>query len=106
MEYRIAAYVIEDKIVGEQMQGTGTVQDDYVHRHVVRKMLSADVRGDKLGNLAPEEEKTVTFGFAVEEEWNTDNLSVAVLAIDEDGHVNNMAVCAADGGKMDYEYVK
>lgn len=106
MEYRMAAYVIEDKIVGEQMQGTGTVQDDYVHRHVVRKMLSADVRGDKLGNLASEEEKAVTFEFTVEEGWNADNLSVAVLAIDEDGHVNNMAICAADGGRMDYEYVK
>lgn len=106
MDYRIAAYVIEDKIVGEQMQGTGTVQDDYVHRHVVRKMLCADVRGDKLGSIKAGEEEDASFGFDVEEDWNVENLSIAVLAIDDNGHVNNMAVCAADGGETDYEYVK
>lgn len=106
MDYRLAAYVIEDKVIGEQMQGTGTVQDDYVHRHVVRKMLCADVRGDGLGNVASGDEAEKTFGFEIEEGWTVENLSVAVLAVDSGGNVNNMAVCAADGGKMDYEYVK
>lgn len=105
MDYRFAAYVIEDKVVGEQMLSTGTVQEDYVHRHVVRKMLSSNVRGDSLGEVKAEEETHKTYTFTVEEGWNIENLSVAVLAINEDGHVNNMAVCQADGGKMDYEFV-
>ena len=41
-----------------------------------------------------------------EEEWKKENLSVAVLVITKKGEVGNMAVCAVDGGKMDYKYVK
>lgn len=105
MNFRIAAYVIEDKIKGEQTMGTGNVEKDYTHRHVVRKMLSSSVRGESLGRISAGTEKEATFEFEVEEGWNLENLSVAVLAIDEAGHVNNMAVCAADGGTMEYEYV-
>ena len=46
------------------------------------------------------------YSFTVEEDWSLENLSVAVLILDKDSHVNNMAICAADGGKMDYEYLK
>lgn len=105
MTYRIAAYVVEDKVKGEQTMGTGTVNKDYTHRHVVRKMLSSSVRGESLGKLSAGDEKEKTFEFQLEDGWNVENVSVAVLAIDENGHVNNMAVCAADGGEMDYEYV-
>ncbi|MBR5836317.1 MAG: Omp28-related outer membrane protein [Bacteroidales bacterium] len=105
MAYRIAAYVIEDKVKGEQTMSTGTVNKNYTHRHVVRKMLSSNVRGESLGSLAAGTETEKTFEFTVDEGWNLKNLSVAVLAIDKDGHVNNMAVCSADGGSMDYEYV-
>ena len=105
MTYRIAAYVVEDKVKGEQTMGTGTVNKDYTHRHVVRKMLTSSVRGESLGKLSAGTEKEKTFEFQLEDGWNAANVSVAVLAIDENGHVNNMAVCAADGGRMDYEYV-
>ena len=105
MTYRVAAYVVEDKIKGEQKQSTGSVKEDYTHRHVVRKMLSADVRGDSLGDVKAGTEVSKSFTFEVDPSWNMDNLTVAVLAIDKDGHVNNMAVCAVNGGEMDYEYV-
>ena len=105
MNYRIAAYVVEDKVKGEQTQSTGQVQKEYTHRHVVRKMLSANVRGDNMGEIAEGSEKSKTYTFEVDPSWNLANLSVAVLAIDKDGHVNNMAHCAVDGGNMDHEYV-
>ena len=105
MNYRIAAYVVEDKIKGKQTQSTGGVKEDYTHRHVVRQMLSSDVRGDSLGEIKAGVETSKSFVFDVDPSWNIDNLTVAVLAIDKDGHVNNMAVCDIDGGSMDYEYV-
>ena len=105
MNYRLAAYVVEDKVKGEQTQSTGQVQKDYTHRHVVRKMLSADVRGDSMGEISEGSEKSKTYAFEIDPAWNLANLSVAVLAIDKDGHVNNMAQCAVDGGSMDHEYV-
>jgi hypothetical protein len=105
MNYRIAAYVVEDKVKGEQTQSTGQVQKDYTHRHVVRKMLSANVRGDNMGEIAAGQEKSKAYTFEIDPSWNLANLSVAVLAIDKNGHVNNMAQCAVDGGSMGHEYV-
>lgn len=101
--YRFAAYVVEDKVVGEQKESTGSVRSDYTHRHVVRTMLSSNVRGDGLGEVAAGTEVEKTYSFKPDSQWNLENLSVAVLAIDNDGHVNNMAQCPVDGGKMDYE---
>lgn len=105
MNYRIAAYVVEDKVVGEQKQSTGELQDNYTHRHLVRQMLSSSVRGDALSQVAAETEAGKKYTFTVADDWNIENLSVAVLILDDKGHVNNMATCAADGGSMDYEYI-
>lgn len=99
--YRFAAYIVEDKVVGEQKGITG----NYTHRHVVRAMLSSNVRGDGLGEVAAGTEAEKTYSFKVDPQWNLENLSVAVLAIDKDGHVNNMAQCAVNCGKMDYEEI-
>ena len=90
MEYRLAAYVVEDKVVAEQTLGTG-MQQDYVHRHVVRKMLSADWAGDRLGEIAAGEEGQKTWSFTLDPSWNPQNVAVAVLAIGPDRQVNNMA---------------
>ena len=105
MNYRIAAYVVEDKVVGEQTQSTGEVDKDYTHRHMVRQMLSSTVRGDALSQVAAGTEAQKQYAFTVADDWNIDNLSVVVLIMDDKGHVNNMATCPADGGSMDYEYI-
>lgn len=105
MNYRIAAYVVEDKVVGEQTQSTGEVDADYTHRHMVRHMLSSNVRGDALSQVAAGTEAQKKYTFTVADDWNIENLSVAVLIMDDKGHVNNMATCQVDGGLMDYEYI-
>ena len=106
MNYRMVAYVIEDNIRGPQLLSTGSVQQDYIHHHVVRKLLSADVRGDSLGEVASEKEVSKTYTFKVDPTWKAEDLTVAVLALDKNNHVNNMAVCAAVNGRMDYEMNK
>lgn len=105
-EYRIAAYVVEDHVIGEQKLADGTTDKEYSHRHVVRKMLSASVLGDNLGQIASGAEKEKKYSFSVDKDWKAGYLYVAVLAIDEDGEVNNMAICKANNGKMDYEYTE
>lgn len=105
MKYRMSAYVVEDKVVGEQKLSTNEMQPDYTHHHVVRSMLSSSIKGDNLGLVKADSEALKSYTFKVDDQWNIENLSVAVLVIDEDGHVNNMAICLADGGEMDYEYI-
>ena len=60
----------------------------------------------ELGKVLAGSEKAFSWSFKADGGWNMENLSVAVLAINEDGHVNNMAICAADGGRMEYGYKK
>ena len=91
MEYRIAAYVVEDKVTGNQTLGTGSIQKDYTHRHMVRKMLSADYSGDRIGQIAAGAEAEKEYTFEMDASWNPDNVSVVVLAIGPDGEVNNSA---------------
>ena len=91
MEYRLAAYVVEDKVTGNQTLGTGSVQKDYTHRHMVRKMLSADYSGDRLGQIAAGSEAGKEYSFKMDTSWNPDNVSVVVLAIGPDGEINNSA---------------
>lgn len=91
MEYRLAAYVVEDKVEGEQTLGTGSIQKDFKHRHMVRKMLSADYSGDRLGLIAKDSEVEKEYSFTLDPSWNPENVSVVILAIGPDGEVNNSA---------------
>lgn len=106
MNYRMAAYAIEDRIVAYQTTSGNTKDEDYVHRHVVRRMLSGTIHGDDLGVVSADQEKEHSFEFSIDPSWNLDNMTVAVLAIDESGHVNNMAECALNGGSVEYEMKK
>ena len=106
MNYRMAAYAIEDRIVAYQTTSGNTKDEDYVHRHVVRRMLSGTIHGDDLGVVSADQEKEHSFEFSIDPSWNLDNMTVAVLAIDESGHVNNMAECALNGGNVEYEMKK
>lgn len=90
--YRLAVYVIEDKIVAKQNNG-GKYVDDYTHRHVVRRMLSEAVQGDKLGTATAGGKLSKSYSFTPEPSWNRDNLSVCVLSIAGDGTVDNSAEC-------------
>ena len=91
MEYRIAAYVVEDKVTGNQTMGTGTVNKEFAHRHMVRKMLSADYSGDRLGQIAAGSEVEKEYSFRLDAAWDPVNVSVVILAIGPDGEVNNSA---------------
>ena len=101
---RIEEYVVEDGIMGQQLDGSLTVPD-YYHQYVVRKMLSATVYGDGMGRIAPGAVKSRTYEVSLDAAWNLANTYVYALAIDADGYVNNMQVCLLNGGSADYEYL-
>ena len=101
-EYRLILYAVENGL--KYQQNDGGVYRDYTHNHVVRKLLSATVDGDKLGHIAAGKEKSISYTVIMEEGWNAENLSFYALVTDENGYVNNLAVCKAIDGDADYEY--
>ena len=98
--WRIAVFAVEDNVKYYQKDGSIT-HDEYNHRHVVRKILSSSYVGDRLGDLKAGEEVSKTYEFELDPEWNQDNTYVYALAIDYNGHVNNMNICKING-ESDY----
>ena len=100
----LAVYVVEDGIIGEQLDGSLT-EKNYYHQFVVRRMLSATVYGDDLGKIAPGQEMSKDYTLSCSSDWNKEKTYVYALVLDSDGYVNNMQVCLLDGGSADYEYI-
>lgn len=109
-QYRVVVLVVEDGVKGPQKT---TIypdgQSDYNHRHVVRKVATAysgTFTGEKLtddGTIPAGQEATKVWNVAVDEAWKLENTEIYALALDKDGYVNNMNVCAIDGGDSGYD---
>lgn len=80
---RIQVWITEDDIVAPQMQPDGTLQADYIHNHIFRSTVnghwgddvswSSGIRGN------------ISFVTEVQQDWNTQNLSVVAFVYDESG---------------------
>ena len=98
--YRLAVFVVEDRVKYYQKDGTLT-HNEYNHRHVVRKIVSATYKGDRLGDVAAGKEVSKTYSIDVDSAWNLEETYIYVLALDAEGHVNNMNYCKV-GENADY----
>ena len=103
--YYLALYVVEDGIIGAQLDN-GLQTQDYYHQYVVRQMLSVTVYGDNLGRVNARSEASREYDVVIDPTWNLTKTYVYALAMDENGYVNNMQVCLLDGGSAGYEYKK
>ena len=108
-EYRVVILVVQDKIVGYQKHGTYGELDDYTHKHVVRQVVTEYVgtfAGEKItedGKIAAGVEAEKSWSIPVDKRWVLENTEIYALALDKDGYVNNMNVCAIDGGDSGYD---
>lgn len=109
-EYRVIVLVVQDKITGWQKSvNYQSGQDDYLHRHVVRKVVtsySGTFTGEKMtddGMIASGEEASRIWNFDVDDRWNLEMMEIYALVLDSDGYVNNMNVCSIDGGDSGYD---
>ena len=101
--YRMALFVVEDNVKYYQKDGSLT-HEQYNHRHVVRKVISASYMGDRLGDIKEGEEGTKTYEFDMDSAWNPDKTYIYALAINFNGHVNNMQICKV-GETADYNRI-
>lgn len=109
-QYRVVVLVIQDQIKGWQKT---TVypdgQNDYSHRHVVRQVVTdyaGTFTGEKLtddGRIASGQEASKTWTVDVDSRWNLAKTEIYAIVLDADGYVNNMNVCAIDGGDSGYD---
>jgi hypothetical protein len=99
--WRLAAFVVENKIKYYQMDGMQR-KENATHNHDVRQIVSASYRGDRLGQVAADAEASKEYVFDIDPVWNLENTFIYVLAIDAEGVVNNMNYCLLNGGESDY----
>lgn len=108
-EYRAVVLVVQDKIVGYQKHGNYGELDDYTHKHVVRQVVTEYVgtfAGEKItndGRIAAGAEAEKSWNIPVDKRWALENTEIYALALDKNGYVNNMNVCAIDGGDSGYD---
>jgi hypothetical protein len=108
-QYRVVVLVVQDKIVGYQKHGTYGELNDYIHKHVVRQVVttySGTFTGEKLtddGRIAAGTEVSKKWTVDVDRRWVLENTEIYALVLDADGYVNNMNVCHIDGGDSGYD---
>jgi hypothetical protein len=101
--YRFSVFVVEDRVKYYQKDGSLTHQE-YNHRHVVRKVVSASYKGDRLGDVAAGSEVSKEYSIDIDSKWNLEETYIYVLAINAEGHVNNMNSCKV-GQTVDYNFL-
>ncbi len=108
-DYRTMILVVEDKIKGYQKSNEfPDGKEDYIHSHVVRKVVTEynnSFCAEKItadGKINAGDEASKTWEVAVDDVWKLADTEVYALVIDAEGHVNNMNVCAIDGGDSGY----
>lgn len=100
--YRVALFVVEDRVTASQDTPTGP-DAEYLHRHVVRSVESSTWQGDNFGDLAAGQEVSRTYSVRLDPSWNVEETSVCAVAYDAEGYANNCISCTIDGGKADYQ---
>lgn len=102
--WRVGVYVVEDKVKYHQNK-SGTYIKEYTHRHVVRRIVSASFKGDRIGGKVTEAgtEVSADYKIAIDPQWNLENTYVYVIAIDANGYANNLNYCLLNGGSSDYK---
>ena len=101
--YRVALYLLEDGIVHPQKYGS-TMQNDYIHDHVVRMLLSSDYKGDLLGDATARQELKKSYTTNLDEGFVAENCTLCVMVIDDTtGFAVNAATCKLIDGSFDYD---
>lgn len=80
---RLQLWVIEDNLVAPQMMPDGSMNNEYVHNHVLRAAING-AWGDEV-NWTAGFETAVEYSFRPEKDWNMDNLSVVAFVYDNNG---------------------
>lgn len=101
---QLAVAIVENGLVGRQIQSNGTWINDYVHNEVVRVYLT-DLLGDRVaaGEITRAGELKKQFSYTIAADYNVKNLQVVVYLLRNKQVVNCQSVKL--GSNVDYQYV-
>lgn len=109
-QYRVVILVVQNNIKGYQKTPEyQDGQDNYNHAHVVRKVVTSykdTFTGEKLtedGVVASGNVVTKEWTVEIDRRWVLENTEIYAIALDADGHVNNMNVCGISGGDSGFD---
>lgn len=93
---KIAAFIVEDDLVGKQKNyvpalGPPTIYD-YVHHNVLRNKLTSSVAGENIpdAQTVTSSEYSRAFQYSIPSECNRDHLKIIVMILDGNGSVLNV----------------
>ena len=108
--YRVVVLVVQNNIKGYQKTPEyPDGLDTYNHAHVVRKVVTSykgTFTGEKMtedGIIAAGKEASKEWTVDVDRKWVLENTEIYALALDAEGHVNNMNVCSIMGGDSGFD---
>lgn len=80
---KLQLWLTEDGIVAPQMMPDGSMNNDYVHNHVLRSAINGTWGEDV--NWKTGSDNVLPFSFRPEEGWNIENLSIVAFVYDDGG---------------------
>ncbi len=80
---KVQVWVLEDGIVGVQYMPDGSINKEYIHNHVFRTAVNG-MWGEDVA-IGQEESKSQSYAQAVDDAWNTENLSIVAFIYNSDG---------------------
>ena len=92
LDTKLQLWITEDNLVGMQYMLDGSHNSTYVHQHVFRTSISADVFGDAfpITSAAP---ATATYTVTLDDSWKREDLRlVAIVSNDTDGVLQVAAI--------------
>ena len=109
-QYRVVVLVVQNSIKGYQKTTDyPDGQDNYTHAHVVRKVVTSykgTFTGEKMtddGIVAAGKEVSKEWNVEIDRRWVLENTEIYAIALDQNGHVNNMNVCSIVGGDSGFD---
>jgi len=77
------AYLIEDSLVAKQKMPNNTVEENYIHRDIMRDCISTDWKGRKLTEADKIDDKYYfNYSFALPSQYNPDNMHLLIYVRD------------------------
>ena len=80
---KLQVWLVEDNIKDMQLMPNGSVNNDYIHKHVFRASVN-DKDGEPI-NVVNEKSVSKTYNISLDNSWKPENMSVVAFVFTDEG---------------------